>query len=117
MSPVSRPNAWPVRGAWLGLLLLQPTWLWLLPAPLGPGSPLLAAVACVPLLLPLGGIWRGSLRSMTWGGYLAMLYLLVGVTEAWANPPQRVPALSQVVLVGVYVAAVLRFSRPAPPAR
>lgn len=104
-----------VRGAWLGLILLQPAWLWLLPPPAGPRNALLAMAATVPLLLPLAGIWRGSLRSMTWGGYLAMVYLVIGVTEAWANPEQRVPALLQTALVTVYVIALLHFSRRRPP--
>ena len=97
------------RGTWLGLAALQLVWLALLPA--GPRSILLAAVAVAPLLLPLAGVWRGSLRSMTWAGYLSMLYLVIGVMEAWANPLQRLPALLQILLVVVFVGSVLRFSR------
>ena len=99
-----------VRGAYLGLLLLQPIWLYALPPPLGPRSWVLAAIATLPLLLPLPGVWRGSLRSMTWAGYLSMLYLVIGITEAWANPAQRSPAVAQVILVTAYILAVLRFS-------
>ena len=98
--------------AWLGLIALQPLWHALLPAPLGAGNWILAAVATAPLLLPARGVLAGSLRAMTWAGYLAMLYLVIGVMEAWANPPQRLPALAQVALVAVFVAAVLAFSRP-----
>jgi uncharacterized membrane protein len=100
-----------VRWTWLGLLLLQPAWLALLPPPAGPGSWVLATLASVPLLLPLGGVWRGSLRAVTWAGYLAMLYLVIGVVEAWANPPQRLPALLQVVLVAAFVGSALGLSR------
>ncbi len=82
-----------------------------LPPPAGAGSWPLAAAATLPLLLPLKGVWRGSLRSMTWAGYLAMLYLVIGVMEAWANPPQRPAALLQVVLVAVFVGSALAFSR------
>jgi len=99
------------RGAWLGLIVLQVTWLALLPAPYGPRNGLLAAIAVAPLVLPLAGVWRGSLRSMTWAGYLSMLYLVIGVTEAWANPPQRLPALLQVLLVAAFVGGALRLSR------
>lgn len=105
------------RGSYLGLLLLQPIWLYLLPPPLGPRSGILALVAALPLLLPLRGVWRGSLRAMTWAGYLSMLYLVIAATEAWANPPQRLPALTQVGLVGVYVVATLGFSRRPPAQR
>lgn len=86
-------------------------WHALLPPPLGAGSWILAAVASLPLLLPLRGLLSGSLRSMTWAGYLVMLYLAIGVMETWANPPQRVPASLQVLLVAVFVGSVLVFSR------
>jgi uncharacterized membrane protein len=72
---------------------------------------LLAALAAAPLLLPLKGLLAGSLHSMTWAGYLVMLYLIIGVMEAWSNPPQRIPALLQTLLVVIFVASVLVFSR------
>lgn len=102
-------------GAWVALILLQPLWHAVLPPPVGNGSWLLAGLATAPLLLPLRGVLAGSLRSMTWAGYLAMLYLVIGVMEAWANPPQRIPALAQVGLVALFVGSVLAFSRRARP--
>lgn len=102
-------------GAWLALIALQLLWHYLLPAPAGNANVYLAAVAVAPLLLPLRGVLRGSLRSMTWAGYLAMLYLVIGVMEAWANPPQRLPASAQVALIALFVASVLAFSRRAGP--
>jgi uncharacterized membrane protein len=101
------------RATYLGLILLQPAWHALLPPPLGTGSWLLAGAATLPLLLPAAGVWGGSLRSLTWAGYLVMLYLVIGVMEAWANPAQRVPALLQILLVVLFVAAVLVYSREA----
>jgi uncharacterized membrane protein len=99
------------RWSWLALIVLQPLWHGLLPQPLGAQSWPLAGIATVPLLLPLRGLWRGSLRSVTWAGYLSMLYLVVGVMEAWANPPQRITALVQVLLVGVFVISAVALSR------
>ena len=96
---------------YLALVLLQPLWHGLLPRPFGAGSWILAVVAVLPLLLPLRGVVAGSLRSMTWAGYLAMLYLAIGIMEAWSNPPQRLPALLQTALVVVYTGAILVFSR------
>ena len=61
--------------------------------------------------MPLKGVLAGSLRSMTWAGYLSMLYLVIGVMEAWSNPPQRIPALAQTALVAIYVGATFAFSR------
>jgi uncharacterized membrane protein len=99
--------------SYLALVLLQPVWHLILPPPYGARLVWLAVLATVPLLLPLKGVMQGSLRSMTWAGYLVMLYLLIGVTEAWSNPPQRGPALLQVLLVILYVISLLKFSRPA----
>jgi uncharacterized membrane protein len=106
-------EAQAARWTWLGLIILQPVWLGLLQPPAGPGSWALAALATVPLLLPMRGVWRGSLRTLTWAGYLAMLYLVIGVMEAWANPPQRPAALLQIVLVVAFVGSALGFSRAA----
>ncbi len=101
------------RWTYLALIALQPAWHALLPPPAGSGSWILAAIATVPLLLPLRGVWAGSLRAMTWAGYLSMLYLVVGVMEAWANPPQRPAALLQIALVAALIAGIFTFSRRA----
>jgi uncharacterized membrane protein len=101
------------RTSYAGLLVLQPLWHALLPPPAGTGSWTLAAVATLPLLLPLRGVWHGSLRAMTWAGYLVMLYLIIGVMEAWANPPQRTASLLQIALVTVFVGSTVAFSRKA----
>jgi len=82
---------------------------------MGSGNWLLALVAASPLLLPLKGLLQGSLRSMTWAGYLVMLYLVIGITEAWSNPAQRIPALIQTLLVVVFVVSLLIFSRRKQP--
>jgi uncharacterized membrane protein len=100
-----------LKAAYLALVLLQPLWHALLPPPYGAGNWILAAVATVPLLLPLKGLLGNSLRSMTWAGYLVMLYLVIGIMEAWSNPPQRIPALAQTALVIAFVGSVLVFSR------
>ena len=96
--------------AYLALLILQPLWHALAPTPLGAESWWLALVATGPLLLPLRGILKGNIRSMTWGGYLLVFYLIVGVMEAWSNPPQRLPALLQTALVIFCIYSMLRFS-------
>ncbi len=96
--------------AYLALLILQPVWHALAPTPLGAESWWLALVATGPLLLPLKGILKGHIRSMTWGGYLLVFYLVVGIMEAWSNPPQRLPALLQTALVAICIYSMLRFS-------
>jgi len=100
-----------VTGSYLALVILQPIWHALLPPPAGSSNWWLAILATLPLLLPLKGLLTGSLRSMTWAGYLVMLYLVIGIMEAWSNPPQRIPALAQTLLVAIFVGSVLVFSR------
>jgi len=99
------------RWSYLALLSLQPLWHLVLPMPMGNRSIGLALLATLPLLLPMTGVWRGSLRSLTWAGYLACLYLAVGIMEAWANPPQRLPAITQSLAVVAFVGCTLAFSR------
>jgi uncharacterized membrane protein len=96
--------------AYLALLGLQTIWHALLPLPHGAGSWWLALIATGPLLLPLSGILKGNIRSMTWGGYLLVFYLVIGIMEAWSNPPQRLPALAQTALVTICIYGMLRFS-------
>ena len=98
-------------GSYLALMVLQTVWHALLPAPHGAGLWWLAIIATLPLIPPLKGICLGSLRSMTWGGYLLLLYFAIGVMEAWSNPTQRLPAAGQIVLAVTYLYAILRFSR------
>lgn len=74
----------------------------------------LGVIAALPLLLPLKGICLGSLRSMTWAGYLLMLYFAIGVMEAWSNPAQRFPAVIQISLVVICFYSIFRFSRQSP---
>lgn len=100
-----------VVGSYIALLVLQSVWHFLLPKPYGSGLWWLGLLATIPLILPLRGILSGSLRSMTWAGYLLLLYLVIGIMEAWSNPPQRIPALTQTALVTMCIFGMLMFSR------
>lgn len=91
------------RGAYLALLGWQPLWLAVLPPPLGPRSLVLAAFATLPLLIPLAGVLAGRMRAMTWGGFLAVPYFVIGVTEAWSNPGMRLPALAETFFSAAYI--------------
>lgn len=90
---------------YLATLFWQVVWHGLLPSPWGARNIWLALLACLPLLIPLTGLIRGNYRSMIWAGLLLMLYFTVGIMEAWSNPPQRFPAMVQVVLAVFYLFA------------
>jgi len=96
---------------YLALLVLQPIWHLLLPDPWGSQNWILALIASLPLLLPVAGIAAGRFRSMIWGGFLAVLYFMVGVMEAWSNPDQRIPACVQIVLSLGYCAVLVIYAR------
>ena len=91
--------------AYLATLAWQVVWHGLLPVPWGSRNGWLAVAACLPLLIPLPGMLRLKYRSMVWAGLILMLYLAIGIMEAWSNPPQRMPALLQVALVVFYLVA------------
>ncbi len=92
-------------GAYLTTLVWQVIWFGLLPPPWGPQQPWLVIIACIPLLIPLAGLLRGRYRSLIWGGVVILLYFTIAITEAWVNPPQRLPALVQISLAIVYLFA------------
>ena len=96
---------------YLGVLAWQPIWHGLLPPPLGARNLWLAVFACLPLLIPLRGLSRKRYRSMIWAGLLLMLYFTIGVMEIWSNPPQRIPALVQVLLAVFYLFAFRKRNR------
>ena len=97
--------------AYAATLAWQVVWHGLLPPPLGARNGWLSLLACLPLLIPLIGLWRGHYRSMIWAGLLLMLYLTIGIMEAWSNPPQRLPALVQVTLAVFYLFAFRQRNR------
>jgi uncharacterized membrane protein len=101
----------PVFAVYLALVILQVLWHFVLPTPMGARNWILASVAIAPLLLPIAGIFSGRFRSMTWGGFLAVLYFCIGVMEAWSNPPQRVPAIAQITLALLYCLLLAYYSR------
>lgn len=99
---------------YLATLAWQVIWHGLLPVPLGARNVWLTLVACLPLLIPLAGLVRGNYRSMIWAGLLLMLYFTIGIMEVWSNPPQRLPAMVQVVLAVFYLFAYKQRNRGKP---
>ena len=99
---------------YLAVMALQVTWHALLPEPGGNRNWMIALATVLPLFIPLSGILAGRVRSMTWGGYMLVFYFTLGVMEAWSNPLQRIPALTQVALVLFYVASLVWMVRRNP---
>lgn len=87
---------------YLALLILQLLWLWLLPAPTGYQSAWMAGLFGVPLLFPLAGIIKGSLRKAIIGAYISMPHFMFAVAEGWARPAGRWLAITQLILIISY---------------
>ena len=100
--------------AYLATLIWQVVWHGLLPPPWGARNTWLALMACLPLLIPLFGLVRGNYRSMIWAGLLLMLYFTIGMMEIWSNPPQRFPAIVQIVLAVFYLFAFRKRNQSHP---
>lgn len=101
---LARPLA-VVRAGLVALLALQLAWHGLLPPPRSALGWTALALAVVPLLAVLPGAWRGRPLPLFWANLLVLLYFCHGVTEAWTDPAQRIPALAEVVLAVLVVCA------------
>lgn len=101
------------RWSLLGLIALQPLWFgWLAPPELVP-SWMAIAIMGLPLLALLPFVWGLGKNALVVAGGLLLVHFCLAVSEAWANPAARVPAVIQVVLIGIYFTAMssLRFGR------
>lgn len=58
----------------------------------------LAVFAAPPAALALSLLRGGGARTAFWAGLLALLWFSHGVMVAWTRPPERIPALLEIVL-------------------
>mgnify|MGYP001817831412 FL=1 len=99
------------RVAWIGLILWQFAWLYLLPVPLGKENLTFALVMTVPLLIPLPGILQLKDRALIWGAYLALFASMLGMTELWTDAAERPAAGLQLTLAVAFLFFVARATR------
>jgi uncharacterized membrane protein len=96
------------RLTWIGLILWQFAWLYLLPSPRGKENLAFALVITVPLLIPLPGILALKDRALIWGAYLALFASMLGMTELWTDAAERPAAGLQLALAVAYLFFVAR---------
>jgi uncharacterized membrane protein len=92
-------------GRWV---LAQPSW------PRG----LMAVLLLAPALLPIRGLLRRDRRTYAWGTLCLVPYIVVGITEAVANPSNRNWAAGCLLLsFGAFIACIayLRLTRDVQP--
>lgn len=99
------------RYALVALILLQPAWFaWLSPPEVVP--PWFAiTVMAGPLLIGLPFVWRLTRNALVVTGCVLLAHFCLAVSEAWATPAARLPALIQMALIVAYFSgmAALRF--------
>jgi uncharacterized membrane protein len=93
--------------AWLALLASIACW------PLAGTGVAIAALAGLPLLLPLAGLARGTPRTLRWAPLTQAPALALAVTEELANPAARIPASLTLTLLLLAFAAVIAAQRAA----
>ncbi|MGH8213401.1 MAG: DUF2069 domain-containing protein [Rhodanobacteraceae bacterium] len=97
-------------GAWIAQALLQVAWhAWWLPPQRMPIAVALL-IALSPLALPLL-YWRTPPRALIMAGMASLFYFCHGVAEAWASPPERVPASIEIALALVLIGSLVRKPR------
>lgn len=88
---------WLALAGYFGLLALLVSWtVWLAPSSRFPVS-LVLLVSLGPLLLPLRPLLDGRPRAHLAAALIALLYLVHGISEAFASPPTRLLASLEIV--------------------
>ena len=97
---------WWCRVAMVGLTILQPLWFAWFNSPQVIAPWLVVMITTLPLALLIPVTWPLRARGLVIGGCVLLLYFCLAVMEAWVTPPARVPALAQIVLIGLYFTAL-----------
>ena len=96
---------------YLGTLALLLAWYgWLAPATYIPKSMALALLL-LPLLFPLRGLLHGRRYTFSWSCFLALLYFIHGVVEAYTSSVTRHLGLLEVCLTSLWFVAALTYVR------
>lgn len=96
--------------AWLAQLASLACW------PFAGTGPALAAMAGLPLLLPLPGLFRRSARTLRWAPLAQAPALALALTEVLANPAARTAATLTLALLLAAFAGVIAAQRASVPA-
>lgn len=97
--------------AWLLLAGSVAAWPFIQGAGIGPVT---AAIAFFPLLLPIAGLLRGSLRSYRLAALVLGPALALALTEILVNPPSRPWTSTTLALILLSFAGIVAALRTAP---
>ena len=96
-------------GVALGTFALLIAWYTVL----APSSPfpisLVLLVLVTPLLFPLRGLLHGRSYTFAWSAFLALLYFIHGVAEAWHTAPTRILGMAEVGFTTLWFVSAIAY--------
>jgi uncharacterized membrane protein len=96
---------------YFGTLTLLTAWYgWLAPSTHFPTA-LVLMIALLPLLFPLRGLLHGRKYTFAWSCFLALLYFIHGVMEAYSSEVTRHLGLVEVLCTSVWFLAAMAYVR------
>jgi uncharacterized membrane protein len=70
---------------------------------------------CIPLLLPVVGLWRGNRYTYRWATLCVLPYFIVGLTEVVANPATRIWTAMMLVFALTWFVGLVAYLRVTAP--
>ena len=96
---------------YFGTLILLTAWFgWLYPSAKTPVA-LVLVLLVAPLLLPLRGLLHARRYTIAWSCFLALLYFIHGVLEAWHASPARPLGQLEVLLTSIWFLGAIGYVR------
>ena len=95
---------------YFGLLMFLPLWhVVIVPSAMGKATTLLLTVG--PLLLPMLGILKRNPYTYAWATFIALFYMLHGLTLIWDRPEERLWVVIELVLVSMMSIGCMYFAK------
>lgn len=101
---------WLTLGGYFGLFFLILLWTSVVDPPEHLPRSLVLLALLLPLLAPLHGLLHGHIRTHAWASFLALPYVVIGVTLA-ADAADRVYGVLMLVLALILFTGCLTFVR------
>ena len=96
---------------YFGLLALTLIWVTVFTPHARLPTSIMLIIFVGPLLIPLRGLLNGKAYTHILSSFLALLYFIHGVVEAWANPGERWLAITEIVLSLVFFTGCVFYAR------
>ena len=90
------------------LVVLTARFAWLYPPEKTPVALVLLLVVG-PLLLPLRGLLHARRYTISWSCFLALLYFIHGVLEAWHTAPTRILGMLEVLFTVMWFVGAIAY--------